>query len=94
MAFDKARLVLMEGAGDIPVYKYETTDTPATVDSAGYFNSAAAIMPIGTVVLLISVDDLATPATVNGAGHLFVNANDGSIVDVVDLTAFATTDTD
>lgn len=94
MSFDKSRLVLMEGAGDIPVYKYETTDAPATVDTAGYFNAAAAMMPVGTVVLVVSVDVLAAPTSVNGVGHLFVNANDGAVVDVTDLTAFAATDTD
>lgn len=94
MAFDKTRLALIEGAGDLPYYKYETTDASATVDSAGYFNDAVDILPIGSVILLISVDSLSAPTAVNAAGHLFVNANDGSIVDVVNLTAFVVTDTD
>ena len=94
MAFDKTRLVLIEGAGKLPYYKYETIDAATTIDTAGYFNGAANIMPIGTVVLVISVDSLTAPTTVNGAGHLYVNANDGATVDVVNLTAFSTSDTD
>lgn len=94
MAYDKSRLVLVEGAGSLPLYKYETTDSAATVDTAGYFNASAAILPVGSVILVISVDDLAAPTAMNAAGHLFVNANDGTVVDTVDLTGFSATDTD
>ena len=94
MAFDKTRLVLIEGAGKLPYYKYETADAASVVDSAGYFNEAVAILPIGAVILVISVNSLAAPTSVNAAGHLFVTANDGANVDVVDLTGFAATDTD
>jgi hypothetical protein len=94
MAFDKTRLVLIEGAGKLPYYKYETADAVSVVDTAGYFNEAVAILPIGTAILVISVDDLSAPTLVNAAGHLFVNSNDGSTIDVVDLTGFAATDTD
>ena len=94
MAYDKDQLVLMAHGRNRKLHAYYTTDTPATVDTAGYFNSAAAMLDIGDVILVVQVDDTATVGSVTAAGWHVVVSNDGSTVDVSDATAIATTDTD
>lgn len=94
MAFDRANLRLIQDLGLIHYWHYITADTPATVDSAGYFNAAKDELNVGDVVLVVQVNSVSAPTTVSAAGHHIVNANDGTTVDVTDATALSTTDTD
>lgn len=94
MAYDRNELVLMAHGRNRKLYAYYTTDAPATVDTSGYFNAAAAMLGVGDIVLVVQVDNVASIGSVTAAGWHIVVSNDGTTVDVSDATAIAVTDTD
>jgi hypothetical protein len=75
---------------DVPtLWTYKTADTAATINTAGYFNAAAADLTVGDFILVYA-DTGGTPQ-----GYIFsVNANSGTVVDVTDGLAIGTTDSD
>ena len=79
------------GFGAFGLWAYRTEDTAATVDTAGYFNGAASLLRAGDVIIRITVNSSGVPQ--NGGFHL-VNSNASGVVDVADVLAFTTTDTD
>lgn len=93
MAFDRTNLALESATqnSNLPrQWSYTTTDTAATVDSAGYFNGAADLLNKGDVIRA-NVDTDGTP----GYGEFYVSDNDGTTVDVNDIVSRVTsTDTD
>lgn len=75
-------------AGNAPsIYTYKSADTQATINTAGYFNSLASILKVGDVIFIY---DTTTPSLVIS----YVNANDGTTVDIADGTTVSATDTD
>jgi hypothetical protein len=75
-------------AGNAPsIYTYKSADTQATINTAGYFNSLASILKVGDVIFIY---DTTTPSMVIS----YVNANDGTTVDIADGTTVSATDTD
>ena len=77
----------MGGDSNGNTWVYTTTDTIATVNSEGYFNSSANMLKVRDVII---VKDTNTPTT----HHVTVLSNTGSVVDVSDGTAIAETDGD
>lgn len=71
------------------LWGYKSADTVATVNTAGYFNAAAADLKVGDVIMA-TLDTGGTPQVY----FLHVDANDGTTVDVRDGLAVGTTDTD
>jgi len=69
---------------------YTTTDTSATVDTAGYFNDAVNILNVGDVIKAKT----STGGTTE-FNEFYVSQNDGTTVDVNDAVSYSTsTDTD
>lgn len=89
MSFQSKDLSVLAYANGFTLWHYVTTDTGATVDSAGYFNDAAEMVRVGDM-MLANVDTEGSPAS----GIYLVNANAGGTVDVADLTAFGGSDSD
>lgn len=95
MAFDKTNFgrASCHQNSNLPAeWVYTTTDTAATVDTAGYFNDMADFLNVGDLIKA-NIDTDGTP----GYKEFFVSANDGTTVDVNDATARAgegATDTD
>lgn len=87
MAYSSAGLDRLAGTSNGSLWRYTTTDTIATVNSAGYFNSAANMLAVRD---LIMVHDTNAPTT----NFVTVLSNTGSVVDVSDGTAVAETDGD
>ena len=87
MANSSAGLDRLAGTSNGSLWRYTTTDTIATVNSAGYFNSAANMLAVRD---LIMVHDTNAPTT----NFVTVLSNTGSVVDVSDGTAVAETDSD
>lgn len=87
MAFSASGLTRLAGGSGVNLYHYSTTDAIATVNSAGYFNSAANMLNVRDVII---VADTNTPTT----SFVSVLSNTGSVVDVSDGTAIAETDSD
>ena len=74
--------------GNAPsLYSYKSTDTQATINTAGYFNTLASLLSVGDVIFIY---DATTPSLVLS----YVNANDGTTVDIADGTTVSATDTD
>ena len=87
MAFSAAGLTRIGGASNGDLWFYSTTDTIATVNTAGYFNSAANMLSIRDVII---VADTNTPTT----NLCSVLSNTGTVVDISDGTSISQTDSD
>lgn len=91
MAYSETGLQPIGGqakAGNAPqMWSYSSADAIATVNTSGYFNSAADVLKVGD---LIYVFDTATPT----ASLVVVLSNTGTVVDVSDGTSIAVTDAD
>lgn len=76
--------------GNAPgIYAYKTTDSIATVNTEGYFNSLASILEVGDLIYCVTSTGSTAVATL-----VYVLSNTGTVVDVNDGTTLANTDTD
>ena len=91
MAFDRTKLALEGGPNTtLPQrFAYTSIDTDTVISTAGYFSGAADILKVGDVINVLADSD-GTPVY----GRVLVNANSGGVVDVSDIEAFTTTDTE
>jgi hypothetical protein len=89
MAFTPASLTRLAGASGVSLWHYSTADTIADVNTVGYFNAAANMLNVNDVIITVTSTG-GTPAVT----HTYVNANSGTVVDVVDGVAITATDTD
>ena len=87
MAYAASGLARIGGDSNGSLWMYTTTDAIATVNTAGYFNSAANMLAVRD---LIVVCDTNVPTT----NFVNVLSNTGTVVDVSDGTAVAETDGD
>ena len=87
MAYSASGLSRLAGSSNMNLWSYVTTDAIATVNTAGYFNSAANMLAVRDVII---VADTNTPTT----HFVTVLSNTGTVVDVSDGTAIAETDGD
>ena len=87
MAFVDSNLTQLSTGNGFTLWHYSTTDTIATVNSDGYFNTAVKLLGVRDLII---VSDTNTP-TMN---FCIVLSNDGSAVDISDGTAIAETDGD
>ena len=75
-------------AGNAPsMYLYKTSDTQATVNTSGYFNDLSSVLSVGDILF---VYDTTTPSLV----LTYVNSNSSGVVDVTNVTAIGTIDSD
>ena len=92
MAFIRTDLAL-DGAGQntgMPQrFAYTSVDTDATISTSGYFNEAADLLKVGDVINVLADSD-GTPVY----GRVLVVSNAAGVVDVADIEAFTTTDTE
>ena len=89
MAYSAADLICIGGGSGKRLWYYSTADTIATVNTAGYFNDAANMLNLNDVIMAVTSTG-GTPVV----SHTYVNANDGSTVDVVNGVAITNTDSD
>tara|TARA_R100001463_G_scaffold7287_1_gene23041 strand:- start:12 stop:275 length:264 start_codon:yes stop_codon:yes gene_type:complete len=87
MAYASSGLHKMAGASGVQLWIYQTADAVGTVNTAGYFNSAAGMLNVRDLIIVM---DTNTPTT----HFCTVLSNTGSVVDVSDGTAVAETDGD
>jgi len=87
MAYSASGLTRINGDSNGSLWRYTTTDAIATVNTEGYFNSAANMLAVRD---LIMVHDTNVPTT----NFVTVLSNTGSVVDVSDGTAVAEADAD
>lgn len=89
MAYTASSLTRLSGASGVSLWHYSTADTIATVNTAGYFNDASAMMNVNDVIIAVTSTG-GTPVV----SHTYVNANSSGTVDVVDGVAITNTDSD
>ena len=89
MAYTASSLCCIGGGSGQRLWYYSTAGTIATVNTAGYFNDAANMLNVNDVILAITSTG-GTPVV----SHTYVNANNGSTVDVVNGVAITATDSD
>jgi hypothetical protein len=87
MAFASSGLTRVGGDSNGSLWMYTSADAIATVNTAGYFNSAANMLSVRDLII---VRDTNVPTT----SFVTVLTNTGSVVDVSDGTAVVETDTD
>lgn len=85
-----------DGAVGNTLWRYDTLDAAATLDSAAYFTGNAVIkLRVGDVIQRVTwATAIGTGGTISTYGWHIVNANDGTTVDVTDSTVGLVTDTD
>ncbi|HEV7369632.1 hypothetical protein [Arenibaculum sp.] len=89
MAFKPKDLSVLAYANGFTLWHYTTADAADAVDTSGYFNAASDMLRVGDMIMA----NLDTDGTV-AAGILLVASNAAGAVDVADLTAIGTADTD
>lgn len=90
MAYSHPSLNLLGPAGGTPkVWVYSTPDAMTVVRAAGYFNAAANELNVGDLIIC----NVATGGTTL-VFFTYVVSNSAGVVDVVDGTQIAVTDTD
>lgn len=99
MAYKDAYMALgsyVGGKFPLKVWHYVTEDTPATVDTTGYFNAKVDELAVGDLVWVYQATNEAdlTAGIADVSLHI-VLSNDGTTVDVSDdLLGATVTDTD
>ena len=89
MPYSDAGLSALSTANGFTLWHYRTSDSAADVDTAGYFNDAVRMLRVGDFVLLN-----AGIGTAPANGVLVVASNNGTVVDVANLTAFGVLNSD
>ena len=87
MAFASSGLTRVGGDSNGSLWMYTSADAIATVNTAGYFNSAANMLDVRDLIIVRFT-------TVPTTNFCTVLSNTGSVVDVSDGTAVAETDGD
>jgi hypothetical protein len=87
MAYAASGLARIGGDSNGSLWMYTSADAIATVNSAGYFNSAANMLAVRDLII---VCDTNAPTT----NFVNVLSNTGTVVDVSDGTAVVETDGD
>lgn len=87
MAYSASGLARIGGDSNGSLWMYTSADAIATVNTEGYFNSAANMLAVRDLVI---VCDTNVPTT----NFCTVLSNTGTVVDVSDGTAVAETDGD
>jgi hypothetical protein len=92
MAFDSAGLGVVAASkkGNAPsIYTYQTADTIADVNTAGYFNSVSDTLAVGDLIYCVTSTGGTRVSTLTQ-----VLSNSAGVVDVADGTTLAATDGD
>ena len=97
MAFNSADLVLVSSVNGFALYRYDTLDTHATVDTNGYFNNSDddQNLAVGDLIDVVVWGTAIRSGTISTYGRHIVNAVSAvGVVDTSDVTVGVVTDTD
>jgi hypothetical protein len=92
MAYSATGLAVISASkrGNAPgIYAYKTTDSIATVNTEGYFNSLSSMLEVGDLIYCVTSTGTTAVATL-----VYVLSNASGVVDVNDGTTLANTDSD
>ena len=95
MAYASANLAILGDANGFTHWRYDTLDTHATVDSAAYFTGEALnMLNVGDLIDVFVWSTAIRSGTISTYGPHVVLSNDGTTVDVTDVTVGVVSDTD
>ncbi|MEE9302977.1 MAG: hypothetical protein V3U84_04240 [Thiotrichaceae bacterium] len=98
MAVDVANLTQLGEGNGFSMYRYDTLDTHADVDTAGYFNNIddGLNLDVGDIMDVVVWATAVRTGTISTYGRHIVNAvaDATGIVDLTDVTVGVMTDTD
>jgi N-acetylmuramic acid 6-phosphate (MurNAc-6-P) etherase len=89
MAYTASSLIRIGGGSGQAFWYYTSADTIADANTAGYFNDAAAMLNLNDVIMTVTSTG-GTPVIT----HAYVNANNGSVVDITNGVVVTNTDGD
>jgi len=89
MAYTASSLIRIGGGSGQALWYYSSADTIADANTAGYFNDAANILNLNDIIMTITSTG-GTPVLT----HSYVNANNGSVVDIINGVVITNTDGD
>ena len=69
------------------IFSYRTTDSIATCDTSGYFNTVSSLLGVGDIIKVQVVDSVSTPTAVNGSAELVVQSNSAGVADTYNSKA-------
>lgn len=97
MAFDKSNLTLLSYGNGFSNYRYDTLDTHADVDTAGYFNNASdeINLSVGDLIdIVVWTSAVRTGAISTYGRHIVNEVTSAGVVDTSNVTVGVVTDTD
>jgi len=89
MAYDSNNLSALTYANGFTLWHYKTPDLAADVDSSGYFDEAASMLRTGDFIMA----NTAIENTI-ASGVFIVKSNDGTTIDVSNISSFGLANTD
>jgi hypothetical protein len=89
MAYTASSLVRIGGGSGRALWYYTSADTVADANTAGYFNDAASMLNLNDLIMTVTSTG-GTPVIT----HAYVNANNGSVVDITNGVVVTNTDGD
>ncbi len=89
MAYNPNNLSALAYANGFTLWHYRTSDLAGSVDTAGYFNNAAAMLRAGDFIMA----NTNTGGTVL-SGVFVVKSNTGTVVDTANILDFGALNTD
>lgn len=65
-------------------FSYKTTDSLATMDTSGYFNTVSSLLEVGDTIDVQVVDSVSATTAVTDTGSLVIVSNSAGVVDTYD----------
>ena len=96
MAFNSAELALVSSVKGFGLYRYDTLDTHATVDTDGYFNNSddSVNLAVGDLIDVVVWATAIRSGTISTYGrHIVLSVSGAGVVDTSDVTVGTATDT-
>lgn len=89
MAYESKNLSVLAYSNGFTLWHYASTDTAATLDTAGYFNEAGDMLRTGDMIMA-NVETATAPK----AGIFLVASSQANAVDLADMTALSSLNSD
>lgn len=97
MAVDVSNLAIMGQANGFALYRYDTLDLSAAVDTSEYFNNSDEVvnLRVGDIIIVVSWTTAVRTGTIAAYGHhIVLSVSAAGVVDLGLVTAGSITDTD
>lgn len=96
MAYNASDMTLVSSVNGYGLYRYDTMDVHATVDTTGYFNNTddTLNLAVGDIIDVVVWATAIRSGTISTYGRHIVNSVSSGVVDITNVTVGVMTDTD